>query len=196
MWPRNLITIRRKLIKTLQSDRTLSLMSTVRHSIVPKVLLPYLLFKPTEEFQVLFDVCILISPKYAVTIVSKIHSFYVELGRPGMLIPILQMRKWFLREYTSWLKLLSQWLVALRLNPELKKKSTAPGAVCVWGGWVFVHEGGSSLWDLEAEVQSSAYCTLLPSHMLGGFRFLFKCAIRKAPEVMVDLGPGQGLVFL
>ena len=196
MWPRNLITIRRKLIRTLQADRTLSLMSTVRHSIVPKVLLPYLLFMPTEEFQVLFDVCILISPKYAVTVVSKIHSFYVESGRPGVLIPILQMRKRFLREYTSWLKLLSRWLVALRLNPELKKKSTGLGAVCVWGGWVFVREGGSSLWDMEVEVQSSAYCTLLPSHVLGGFRFLFKCTIRKAPEVMVDLGPGQGLVFL
>lgn len=101
MWPRNLITIRRKLIRTLQTDRTLSLMSSAGHSIVPKVLPPYLLFMLIEGFQVLFDVWILISPKYAVTVVSKIHSFYVELGRPGVFIPILQTRKRFLREYTS-----------------------------------------------------------------------------------------------
>ena len=96
MWPRNLITIRRKLIRTLQADRTLSLMSSGGHSIVPKVLLPYLLFMPVEGFHVLFDVCILISPKYAVTVVSKIHSLCIVLGRPGVFIPILQMRKRFL----------------------------------------------------------------------------------------------------
>ena len=76
-------------------------MSSGGHSIVPKVLPPYLLFMPIEGFQVLFDVCVLISPKYVVTVVSKIHSFCIELGRPGVFIPILQMRKRFLREYTS-----------------------------------------------------------------------------------------------
>lgn len=78
------------------------------------------------------------------TVVSRLHSYHDEVGRMGVIIPILQMREQFLREYISCLRSHSWQAEMLRLNPELKKKPTGlRWGVCVCGEWGWTARCGS-----------------------------------------------------